>query len=160
MLNGGSKILTNNHGHDYSIYGSDHPLSQTFQWRERLLHNSMMWLDPVQIVSFQHASCLPPYIVILFLVTLGETKIILIKDWTPLLSFNMRYHCTRARAMICSYYQRSARPAGPKITLLFPRLYICISVYLCIRTYHVRDNNVTYIVAMRPYFSRFLLGAG
>ena len=47
-----------------------------------------------------------------------------------------------------------ARPAGPKITLPFPRLYICISVYLCVRTYHVRDNYVTYIVAMRPYFSR------
>jgi len=55
---------------------------------------------------------------------------------------------------------RSARPAGPKITLLFPRLYICVSVLhaLCVdvdvRTYHVRDNYVTYIVAMRPYFSR------
>ena len=40
------------------------------------------------------------------------------------------------------------------ITLPFPRLYICISVYLCVRTYHVCDNYVTYIVAMRPYFSR------
>jgi len=27
-------------------------------------------------------------------------------------------------------------------------------VYLCVRTYHVRNNYVTYIVAMRPYFSR------
>jgi len=42
---------------------------------------------------------------------------------------------------------------GPKITLPFPRLYICISVYLCVRTYYVRDNYVMYIVAMRPYFS-------
>jgi len=41
-----------------------------------------------------------------------------------------------------------ARPAGPKITLPFPRLYICISVCLCVHTYHVRDNYVTYIVAM------------
>ena len=41
-----------------------------------------------------------------------------------------------------------ARPAGPKITLRFP--YIC----MCIRTYHVRNNYVTYIVAMRSYFSR------
>jgi len=49
---------------------------------------------------------------------------------------------------------QSARPAGPKITLQFSRLYICISVYLCVRTYHVRDNYVTYIAAMRPYFSR------
>ena len=45
---------------------------------------------------------------------------------------------------------RSARPAGPKITLPFPRLYI----YMCVRTYHVRNNYVTYIVAMRPYLSR------
>jgi len=43
---------------------------------------------------------------------------------------------------------RSVRPAGPKITLLFPRLYI----YMCVHTYHVRNNYVTYIVAMRPYF--------
>jgi len=42
------------------------------------------------------------------------------------------------------------RPAGPKITLRFPHLYI----YMCVRTYHVRNNYVTYIVAMRPYFSR------
>jgi len=44
------------------------------------------------------------------------------------------------------------RPAGPKTTLPFPRLYIYI--YMCIRTYHVCNNYVTYIVAMRPYFSR------
>ena len=25
---------------------------------------------------------------------------------------------------------------------------------MCIRTYHVRNNYVTYIVAMRPYLSR------
>jgi len=25
---------------------------------------------------------------------------------------------------------------------------------MCIRTYHVRNNYVKYIVAMRPYFSR------
>jgi len=41
------------------------------------------------------------------------------------------------------------RPAGPKITLLFPHLYI----YMCVHTYHVRNNYVTYIVAIRPYFS-------
>ena len=39
------------------------------------------------------------------------------------------------------------RPAGPKITLRFPRLL----VYMCVRTYHVRNNYVTYTVAMRPY---------
>ena len=49
-----------------------------------------------------------------------------------------------------------ARPAGPKITLLFPRLYIYIYICMCVRTYHVRNNYVTctYIVAMRPYFSQ------
>ena len=25
---------------------------------------------------------------------------------------------------------------------------------MCVRTYHVRNNYVTYIVAMRPYYSR------
>ena len=52
-----------------------------------------------------------------------------------------------------AFYQPArfaTRLAGPKITLLFPRLYICISVYLCVRTYHVRDNYITYVVAMRP----------
>ena len=34
---------------------------------------------------------------------------------------------------------RSAWPAGPKITLRFPRLF----VYMCVRTYHVRNNCVT-----------------
>ena len=27
---------------------------------------------------------------------------------------------------------------------------VSVSVYLCVRTYHVRNNYVTYIVAMRP----------
>ena len=40
--------------------------------------------------------------------------------------------------------------AGPKFTLQFPRLL----VYLCVRTYHMHNNYVTYIVTMRPYFSR------
>ena len=31
---------------------------------------------------------------------------------------------------------------------------VSVSVYLCVRTYHVRNNYVTYIVAMRPCFSR------
>jgi len=42
-------------------------------------------------------------------------------------------------------------PAGPTITLLFPRLYICRSVRLHL---YMLNNYVTYIVAMRPYFSR------
>ena len=48
-----------------------------------------------------------------------------------------------------------ARPAGPKITLRFLRLlvyvyiYIYIHIYLSVHTYHVRNNYVTYIVAMQ-----------
>ena len=30
---------------------------------------------------------------------------------------------------------------------------VCRNIYLCVRTYHVCNNYVTYIVAMRPYFS-------
>ena len=49
-------------------------------------------------------------------------------------------------------HTRSTQPAGPKITLRFPRLfviyYIYIYIYLCIRTYHVRNSYVMYIVAM------------
>jgi len=44
---------------------------------------------------------------------------------------------------------RSTRPAGPKITLCFPHLYLS----LCVRTYHMRNNCITYIVAMQPYLS-------
>jgi len=31
---------------------------------------------------------------------------------------------------------------------------VCIYVYLCICTYHMHNNYVIYIVAMRPYYSR------
>jgi len=44
--------------------------------------------------------------------------------------------------------------ADPKITLQFPRLHIYIYIYICVRTYHMCNNYVTYIVAMQPYFSR------
>ena len=44
---------------------------------------------------------------------------------------------------------QSARPTGPKITLHFRVcLYLCIYASLCIPTYHVHNNYVTYIVAM------------
>ena len=43
------------------------------------------------------------------------------------------------------------QPAGPKIALWFPHLF----AGLCIPTYHhVRNNYVTYIVAMQVYSSR------
>ena len=34
---------------------------------------------------------------------------------------------------------RSARTAGTKIALRFPRLFVCLFVCLCVRTYHVRS---------------------
>ncbi len=46
---------------------------------------------------------------------------------------------------------RSARTAGTKIALRFPRLFVCLfvclSVCLCVRTYHVR-NIITSCVTM------------
>ena len=56
-----------------------------------------------------------------------------------------------------TFYQPAAReawPAGPKITLRFPRLfvYIYIYIYLCVRTYHVHNNYVmNIVVAMQPF---------
>jgi len=47
-----------------------------------------------------------------------------------------------------------SQPAGPKITSRFPHLLVYIYIYLCVRTYHVHNNYVTYIVAMRPCLSR------
>ena len=50
-------------------------------------------------------------------------------------------------------------PAGcalctpPTGLLCFPHLLVCWSV-LCILTYHVGNNYVMFIVAMRPYFSQ------
>ena len=43
--------------------------------------------------------------------------------------------------------------AGPKIALRFLYLFAYWSVGLCIPTYHVLNNYVTYIVAMRLHFS-------
>jgi len=33
------------------------------------------------------------------------------------------------------------------------RVCLYVYIYLCVRTYHTHNNYVTYIVAMRPYFS-------
>ena len=47
------------------------------------------------------------------------------------------------------------RPAGPEYFAASSSVYIyIIYIYMCIRTYHVRNNYITYIVAMQPYFSR------
>ena len=40
------------------------------------------------------------------------------------------------------------QPADPKITLCFLRLLVYIYIDLCVHTYHVRNNYITYIVAM------------
>jgi len=51
--------------------------------------------------------------------------------------------------------QPAARGAcGRPVLRLLRRFRVCIYIYMCVRTYHVRKNYVTYIVAMRPYFSR------
>ena len=51
-----------------------------------------------------------------------------------------------------TFYQPAVREARGQLVLrLLCHFRVCISVYLCVRTYHVRDNYVTYIVAMRPY---------
>ena len=50
------------------------------------------------------------------------------------------------------FYQlavRSAQPADPKVTLRFARRYLC----LCVRTYHMHNSYITYIVAMQPDLS-------
>jgi len=58
---------------------------------------------------------------------------------------------------IVPFYQPAACFACGQLVLRLLcgfHVYIYIYIYLCIRTYHVRKNYVTYIVAMRPYFSR------
>ena len=45
--------------------------------------------------------------------------------------------------------QNHMRPAGPKITLHYLNVFrIRMYPSLCVCTYHVRNNYVTYIVAM------------
>ena len=64
------------------------------------------------------------------------------------------YRVANQPSLACLSGSELKGPAGPKITLWFSRLYVCIYIYICmcVRTYHVRNNYVTYIVAMRPYF--------
>ena len=49
------------------------------------------------------------------------------------------------------YYQPAARFVRGRLVL---RLLCRFCVCMCVRTYHVHNNYVTYIVAMQPYFSR------
>ena len=43
----------------------------------------------------------------------------------------------------------STRSAGPKIALHCPRLFVSLLVCLSIRTHHMHNNYITYIIAMR-----------
>ena len=56
-------------------------------------------------------------------------------------------------AIMISGLTQSVQPSGPKIALGFPCLY-CIYLGLCVPTYHMHNNYVTYIVAMRVYFNQ------
>ena len=57
------------------------------------------------------------------------------------------------RSMSCTWISagsvRSTQTTSPKITLRFPHLFVS----LCVLSYHVCNNYVTYIFAMRPCFS-------
>ena len=50
-------------------------------------------------------------------------------------------------------YLTSVRCADSQLVLglHFSHLYLCTYIYLRIRTYHVHNNYVMYIVAMQPY---------
>ena len=56
------------------------------------------------------------------------------------------------------FYQLAARKAHGRLVLrMLCVFHVCwynIYIYLWIRTYHVRNNYVTYIVAMQPCLSR------
>ena len=74
------------------------------------------------------------------------------------LDYNPEYtscHVTGVTRFLPAGRALRMRPANPKITLQFPRLYTYTYMYIC--TYHMRNNYVTYIAAMRPYFSRLRL---
>ena len=54
-----------------------------------------------------------------------------------------------------NFYQLAARFARGRLVLrLLCGFHVCWYIYLCIHTYHVHNNYVTYIVALQPYFSR------
>ena len=56
---------------------------------------------------------------------------------------------TSDKTIPSSFYQPAVREACGRLVLrLFPCLFEY--TYLCVPTYHVRNNYITYIVAMRP----------
>jgi len=55
----------------------------------------------------------------------------------------------------CHFYKPAARfTRGQLVLRSLCGFRICIYIYMCVHTYHVHNNYVTYIVAMRPYFSQ------
>jgi len=49
------------------------------------------------------------------------------------------------------FYQPAAREVRSRLVLrLLCCFRVCWYIYMCVHTYHVRNNYVTYIVAMRP----------
>ena len=52
------------------------------------------------------------------------------------------------------FYQTATREAHSRLVLrLLCGFRVCRYIYLCVRTYYVRNIYVTYIVAIRPCFS-------
>jgi len=61
--------------------------------------------------------------------------------------------------LTCFFNQPATHEARGRLVLrLLCGFCVCIYIYIyicmCVCTYHVRNNYVTYIVAMRPYFGR------
>ena len=54
-----------------------------------------------------------------------------------------------------SFYQPAAHEVHGRLVLrLLCGFRVCIYICMCVRTYHLCNNYVTYIFAMQPYFSR------
>ena len=54
-----------------------------------------------------------------------------------------------------NFYQPAVHFTRGRLVLrLLCGFHVYIYIYMCVRTCHVRNNYVTYIVAMQPYFSR------
>jgi len=99
-------------------------------------------VSPCTVMSYSHSGL---WLLVLFLVQDKEQEVKGAPYQNPSQVFFPNFFFT----------SRSAWPAGPKITLCFP----CLSVYIFVRPhYHVRNNYVMYIVAMRPYCSRLRQG--
>ena len=73
-------------------------------------------------------------------------------------TFNALYRLYQHTFHILPAQQRTKHTAGWSLDYFAFSTSVCMYIYLCIRTYHMRTNYlitslITYIVAMRPYFS-------